>query len=50
MATLTVLANKALHRIAALLRFGMNVKGLIWAARGELGTLGGSGEFVPSST
>ena len=27
--------HKTLHRIAARLRFGMNVKGLDWAARGE---------------
>ena len=28
--------NKALHRIAALLRFGMKLKVPVWAARGEL--------------
>ena len=30
------LPNKALHRIAALLRFGMNLKSLVRAARGAL--------------
>jgi hypothetical protein len=29
--------NEARHRIAALLRFGMNVKGRVWAARGARG-------------
>jgi hypothetical protein len=32
----SLLANQARHRIAALLRFGMNVKGCVWAARGAL--------------
>ena len=27
--------NYTRHRIAALLRFGINVKGRVWAARGE---------------
>lgn len=26
--------NEALHRIAARLRFGVNLKGRVWAARG----------------
>jgi hypothetical protein len=30
-------ANLTRHRIAARLRFGMNVKGHVWAARGALG-------------
>jgi hypothetical protein len=29
-------ANEARHRIAARLRFGMNLKSLVWAARGAL--------------
>jgi hypothetical protein len=28
-------ANYPLHRIAARLRFGMKLKSLVWAARGE---------------
>jgi hypothetical protein len=31
-----LLANLARHRIAARLRFGLNVKSLGWAARGAL--------------
>jgi len=32
-----MLANESLHRIAARLRFGINVKGHVWAARGDRG-------------
>jgi len=30
-----MLANESLHCIAARLRFGINPKSLVWAARGE---------------
>jgi hypothetical protein len=36
--------NKALHRIAAWLRLGVNPNGHVWAARGERWALDGAGE------